>query len=42
VARIAGDAALRADLGERARARSAAFAPAALLPRYEAVYRSLR
>jgi glycosyltransferase involved in cell wall biosynthesis len=42
VARLADDAALRADLGERARARSAAFAPAALVPRYEAVYRRLR
>jgi glycogen synthase len=42
VARIAGDAALRARLGEGARARAAAFAPAVLVPRYEDVYRGLQ
>lgn len=41
VARLAGDDALRARLGEGARARGAAFGPAALVPRYEAVYRRL-
>ena len=41
VARLAGDAGLRAEVSERARARSAAFAPAVLIPRYEAVYRRL-
>jgi len=41
VARLAGDDALRARLAEGARARAAAFAPAALVPRYEAVYRRL-
>jgi glycogen(starch) synthase len=41
VARLVHDPALRADLAERARARSAAYAPAALIPRYEAVYRRL-
>ncbi|HEX6737581.1 MAG TPA: glycosyltransferase family 4 protein [Vicinamibacteria bacterium] len=41
VARLAGDARLRADLGQRARVRSAAYAPEALVPRYEAVYRRL-
>jgi glycosyltransferase involved in cell wall biosynthesis len=41
VARLAGDDALRARLGEGARGRAAAFAPAALVPRYEAVYRRL-
>jgi glycosyltransferase involved in cell wall biosynthesis len=41
VARIAGDDALRARLGEGARARAAAFAPAVLIPRYEDVYRRL-
>jgi glycosyltransferase involved in cell wall biosynthesis len=41
VARLAGDDALRRRLGEGARARAAAFAPAALVPRYEAVYRRL-
>ena len=41
VARIAADDALRARLGEGARARAAAFAPAALVPRYEGVYRGL-
>ena len=41
VARIAGDEALRARLGEGARARAAAFAPEVLVPRYEDVYRRL-
>jgi glycosyltransferase involved in cell wall biosynthesis len=41
VARLAGDHALRARVGEAARARAEAFSPAALLPRYEAVYRRL-
>ena len=41
VARLAGDDALRARLAEGARARAAAFAPGALVPRYEAVYRRL-
>jgi len=41
VGRIAGDDALRARLSEGAGARAAAFAPAALIPRYESVYRSL-
>ena len=41
VARLAGDDALRARLAEGARARAAVFAPAALVPRYEAVYRRL-
>jgi glycosyltransferase involved in cell wall biosynthesis len=41
VGRIAGDAALRDRLGEAARARAEAFSPAALVPRYEAVYRRL-
>jgi len=41
VGRIAGDAALRARLGEAARVRAEAFSPAALVPRYEAVYRRL-
>jgi glycosyltransferase involved in cell wall biosynthesis len=41
VARIAGDDGLRARLGQGARARAAAFAPAALIPRYEDVYRRL-
>jgi glycosyltransferase involved in cell wall biosynthesis len=41
VARIAADDALRARLGEGARARAAAFAPEALVPRYEDVYRRL-
>lgn len=39
--RLASDAALRRHLAEGARARSAAFAPEALIPRYEAVYRRL-
>ena len=42
VARIAGDDALRARLAEGARARAAAFAPEALVPRYEDVYRRLQ
>src|SRR6185503_16022840 len=41
VARLAGDDALRARLGEAARVRAQAYAPAALVPRYEAVYRRL-
>jgi glycogen(starch) synthase len=41
VGRLAGDAALRARVAEAARARSAAFSPQALVPRYEAVYRRL-
>jgi glycosyltransferase involved in cell wall biosynthesis len=41
VARMAGDKALRARLGEGARARAAAFAPSALIPSYEDVYRRL-
>jgi len=41
VARIAGDDALRARLRDGARARAAAFAPAALIPRYLDVYRRL-
>lgn len=41
VRRLTGDAALRARLSEGARARAKDFAPAALVPRYEAVYRRL-
>jgi 2-deoxystreptamine N-acetyl-D-glucosaminyltransferase/2-deoxystreptamine glucosyltransferase len=41
VARLAGDGALRARLAEGARARASAFAPEALIPRYEDVYRRL-
>lgn len=41
VARLTGDAGLRQRLAEGARARAAAFAPEALIPRYEAVYRRL-
>jgi len=41
VARLAGDASLRARMSEGARARAAAFSPEALVPRYEAVYRRL-
>jgi glycogen synthase len=41
VARLAGDDALRARVGEAARVRAAAFAPSALVPRYESVYRRL-
>jgi glycosyltransferase involved in cell wall biosynthesis len=42
VAGIVGDAALHGRLREAARARAAAFSPATLVPRYEAVYRRLR
>lgn len=41
VARLAGDAALRERTREAARARARAFSPAALVPRYEAVYRRI-
>ena len=41
VARLASDAGLRRRLAEGARARAEAFSPAALVPRYEAVYRRL-
>jgi glycosyltransferase involved in cell wall biosynthesis len=41
VADVVRDAALRRDLSERARARARAYSPAALVPRYEAVYRRL-
>ena len=41
VGRLAGDDALRARVSEAARARARAFSPAALVPRYEAVYRRL-
>jgi glycosyltransferase involved in cell wall biosynthesis len=41
VGRLAGDPALRQRIVEGARDRSRAFAPAALVPRYEAVYRRL-
>jgi glycosyltransferase involved in cell wall biosynthesis len=41
VARLAGDEALRAQLAEAARERALAFAPEALVPRYESVYRRL-
>ena len=41
VARLVGDEALRRRLGEGARERANSFAPEALVPRYEAVYRSL-
>ncbi len=41
VGRLAGDAGLRRRLSEGARARSAAFAPETLTPRYEALYRRL-
>jgi glycosyltransferase involved in cell wall biosynthesis len=41
VARLSGDAALRARTSEAARDRARAFAPEALVPRYEAVYRRL-
>ena len=39
--RLLGDEALRAEVSLRARARARAFAPATLVPRYEAVYRRL-
>ncbi len=41
VGRLAGDDRLRLRLSEGARASAARFAPAALVPRYEAVYRRL-
>jgi len=41
VSRLAGDEALRGRTREAARARAAAFAPEALIPRYEAAYRRL-
>jgi glycosyltransferase involved in cell wall biosynthesis len=41
IARIVSDAGLSARLADGARARSLAFAPAALVPRYEAAYRRL-
>ena len=41
LARIADDPGLRARLVEAARERAKAFSPAALVPRYEAVYRRL-
>jgi glycosyltransferase involved in cell wall biosynthesis len=41
VGRLAGDERLRLRLAEGARAQSALFSPAALVPRYEAVYRRL-
>jgi glycosyltransferase involved in cell wall biosynthesis len=41
VGRLAADPALRARVGEAARLRAAAFSPAVLVPRYEAVYRRL-
>jgi glycogen(starch) synthase len=41
VARLAGDAALRDRVSEAARLRARAFAPEVLVPRYEAVYRTL-
>ena len=42
VGRLAGDAVLRRRLADGARARAERFSPAALIPRYEAVYRRLR
>jgi glycogen synthase len=41
VARLAGDPALRDRVAQAARDRARAFSPAALIPRYEAVYRRL-
>jgi glycogen synthase len=41
VARLVGDDALRGRIVEGARERARAFGPEALIPRYEAVYRSL-
>lgn len=41
VGRLARDEALRRRMGEAAQARALAFAPSALVPRYEAVYRRL-
>jgi len=42
VRRLAAERPLRGRLAEGARARAEAFSPAALVPRYEAVYRRLR
>ena len=42
VGRLTADEPLRRRLGEGARERAEAFSPAALIPRYEAVYRRLR
>ena len=42
VGRLVRDEALRRRVGEAARARSVAFAPETLVPRYEAVYRRLQ
>jgi glycosyltransferase involved in cell wall biosynthesis len=42
LARLLGDRGLKARLREAGRARAEAFSPAALVPRYEAVYRRLR
>jgi glycosyltransferase involved in cell wall biosynthesis len=42
VSRLAADEGLRRRLREGGRARAAAFAPEALVPRYEAVYRRLQ
>jgi glycogen(starch) synthase len=42
VRRLTSDEPLRRRLGEGARERAEAFSPAALIPRYEAVYRRLR
>jgi glycosyltransferase involved in cell wall biosynthesis len=42
VGRLTADEPLRRRLGEGARERADAFSPAALIPRYEAVYRRLR
>jgi glycosyltransferase involved in cell wall biosynthesis len=42
VARLVNDPTLREKIAAGARARSEAFAPAALVPRYEAVYRRLQ
>jgi glycosyltransferase involved in cell wall biosynthesis len=41
VGRLVEDASLRERLSAGARRRAAAFAPEALLPRYESVYRGL-
>jgi glycosyltransferase involved in cell wall biosynthesis len=41
IARIVSDAGLRSRLADGARARARAFAPEALIPRYETAYRSL-
>ena len=42
VGRLAADEGLRGRVREAARTRALAFSPAALVPRYEAVYRRLR